>query len=106
LRQLFRYRFFASSHCLGISILLYELYSTVTMSSLEPLLHPYAILDFLARERIPELVKIPLVERYHKAILVDPDAAIQTCRTLMSSWVVDMFEAGPLWDANAYVLPP
>jgi hypothetical protein len=76
------------------------------MSSLEPLLHPYAILDFLARERIPELAKIPLVERYYKAILDDPDAAIQTCRTLMSSRVVDMFEAGTLWDANAYVLPP
>jgi hypothetical protein len=53
------------------------------MSSLEPLLHPYAILNFLVRERIPKLAKILLVERYYKAILDDPDAAIQTCRTLM-----------------------
>lgn len=76
------------------------------MSSLEPLLHPYAILDFVVRKRIPELAKVPLVERYYKAILDDPDAAIRTCRTLLSSWVVDMFEAGTLWDANAYVIPP
>ncbi|KAH4006811.1 hypothetical protein HBI56_033400 [Parastagonospora nodorum] len=71
------------------------------MPSFEPLLHPHAILDFLVHERLPELAKHAAIEQYHKVILDDPDAAISTCRALMSDWVVDMFEAGTLWDADA-----
>lgn len=74
------------------------------MSSFEPLLHPYAILDFLVKQRLPDLSsRCSLAARYYKDILDEPEATIKKCRWLLSNWVVQMFEAGSLWDPQALV---
>ena len=74
------------------------------MPRLEDSLHPYYLLEYLVKTVIPNRCRNEDVRAFFQAQLDDPDAAIDQCKSLLSSWILEMYEEGTLYKYEEYVL--
>ena len=66
-------------------------------------LHPFTILDFLVEVRLPDLAaKSDVVRDFYKPLLDDPVSAIRDARSHIATWVIELYEAGNLYDEERY----
>lgn len=65
--------------------------------------HPYNLLTYLIEKVLLKRSSNDDVRVYYKAQLGDPEAAIGECKSLLTDWVLRVYERGVLYDFEEYV---